>query len=120
MRREKRACRTRVAATPSSTALDLAERDIRQLKDTISAMRLEMEQMGADTKVRVQQVAAEYRDEAVQLKAAVQAMRAEMEEMRFDKQRAVQQAVADATAEIEQLKGTIRAVRQEMDKLRGR
>ena len=33
---------------PSSTSLDLAEREIRQLKDTISAMRQEMETMGAD------------------------------------------------------------------------
>ena len=106
--------------TPSSTALDRAERDIRQLKDTISAMRQEMEAMGADAKARIQQVTAEYRDEAVQLKAAVQAMRDEMEQMRLEKQRAVQQAVAGASAEIEQLKGTIIALRGELDTLHGR
>lgn len=106
--------------TPPSTALDLAERDIHQLKDTISAMRQEMEEMAAATKARVQQAAAEYRDEAVQLKAAVQAMRDEMEQMRFEKQRAVQQAVADASAENEQLKGTVLVLREELDALRGR
>jgi hypothetical protein len=104
----------------SFTALDLAEREIRQLKDTIAAMRQEMEEMGADAKARVQQVAAEYRGEGELLKAAVQAMRDEMEQMRFDKQRAVQQAVADANAEIAELKGAILALRDELDKARAR
>lgn len=107
-------------ATPSFTTLELAEREIRQLMDTISAIRQKMEEMGADTTARVQQVAAEHRDEAVQLKAAVQAMRDELEQMRFEKQRAVQQAVAAASGEIEQLKGTILALRDELDRLRGR
>jgi chromosome segregation ATPase len=106
--------------SPSPTALDLAERDIRQLKDTISAMRREMEEMGAAANARVQQAATEHRDEALQLKAAVQAMRDEMEQMRFEKQRAVQQALADASAEMAQLKNTILALREELDRLRGR
>jgi predicted DNA-binding protein (UPF0251 family) len=106
--------------TPPPTTLELAEREIRQLMDTISATRQKMEEMGADTTAKVQQVAAEYRDEAVQLKAAVQAMRDELEQMRFEKQRDVQQAVAGASVEIEQLKGTILALREELDKIRGR
>jgi predicted nucleic acid-binding Zn-ribbon protein len=106
--------------TPASTALDLAEREIRQLKDTISAMRQEMEAMTADSKAKVQQVAAEYRDETVQLKAAVQATRDQLEQMRQAHQRAVQQAVADANIEIGQLKGTIVALREKLDRLHGR
>ena len=76
--------------------------------------------MSAGATARVQQVAADYRDETVQLKAAVQAMRDEMEQLRFEKQRAVQQAVADAHAENQQLKDTILALREELDRLRGR
>jgi chromosome segregation ATPase len=106
-------------AASSFTPLELADREIRQLKDTVAAMRQEMEEMGADAKARIQQVAADYHDEAAQLKATVQAVREEMEQMRYEKQRAVQQAVADASAEIEQLKGTIRALREKLD-TRGR
>ena len=103
--------------TTSSAALDLAEREIRHLKDTIAAMRQKMEELGADSQIRVQQVTAEYHDEALQLKAAVQAMRDEMDQMRFEKQRDIQQAVADANGEIEALKGTVRALREELERL---
>ena len=90
--------------TQSLTALELAEREIRQLRDTISAVRQEMEEMGANAKAKMQYVAAECRDEAVQLKATVQAMRDEIEKMRFEKQRAVQEAVTAANTEIDQLR----------------
>jgi peptidoglycan hydrolase CwlO-like protein len=101
-------------------AVDAADREIRSLKDTISAMRQQIEEMSAAANARVQQAVAEYHGESVQLQAAVQAMRDQLEQMRFEKQRDVQQAVADASAEIEQLKGTIRALREELEKRNGR
>lgn len=106
--------------TPLPGEVGAADREIRQLKDTIAAMRQEMEAMGAAANARVQQVAAEGRDETVQLQAAVQAMRDELERMRFEKQRDVQQAVADAAAEVEQLQATIRALREELAQRDGR
>ncbi len=105
---------------PLPGAVDPVDREIRQLKDTISAMRQQMEEMAAAANARVQQAVADSRDETTQLKAAVQAMRDQLEQMRFEKQRDIQQAVADANAEIEQLKGTIRALREELEQRHGR
>lgn len=107
-------------STPLPGAVDPADREIRDLKDTIAAMRQEMEEMSAAANARVQQTAAEYHGEIVQLKTTIQAMRDQLEQMRFEKQRDVQQAVADASAEIEQLRATIRAVREELEARHGR
>ncbi len=94
----------------------LARTENRQLKETIGALRDELERMRFEKEQGVQQAVAAANDEIVQLKATVTALRDGLERMRFEKEQGVQQAVADANDEIVQLKATVTALRDELER----
>ena len=98
--------------------LHLAQTEIRHLRNTIGALREELEGLQFEKQQSVQRAVADAADEATQLKETAAALRDEMEGLQFEKNRAVQEAVANSTDEITQLKKTAQALRDEMEALR--
>ncbi|MDA1022677.1 MAG: hypothetical protein O2817_04940 [Proteobacteria bacterium] len=80
-----------------------ADREIRHLKNTISALREEMEGMQYEAQDNIQRAVRDANDEAAQLKATATALRDELDNLSFEKDRAVQEAVAGGRDEIQQL-----------------
>ena len=97
-----------------SGELHEAHSEIRHLKNTIGALREELESTRYANEQDVQSAIAITNDEIVQLRATAQALRDELENLRFEKDKAVQEAVANANDEIVQLRKTAQTLRDEL------
>ena len=95
---------------------DARERQSRHLKETVLALREELERMRIGEQERLQKGLAELTDENGQLKAMVSALRAALEcraREAQEKIRAVEQA---ARGEVGQLRETIRTMRELLER----
>jgi hypothetical protein len=108
------------------TAQDEAQNDlahalgeIRQLKDTISSMREQMEEMRGSEQQRIQQATTTASQEVVHLRATVQALREEMERQKFGFEEKVQALQTTSHSEIGQLQRTIVDLRERLEKANG-
>jgi len=90
--------------------------EIRQLKDTISSMRDQMEEMRAAEQQKIQQAVVSVNEETIQLRHTVARMREELENARASEQQKTQQAVAASRDEVIQLRATVQALRDEMER----
>jgi SMC interacting uncharacterized protein involved in chromosome segregation len=103
-----------VIAAAGDTLHD-AQRDIRQLKETIAALRDELEAQAHEKGRAVQEAAATADNEIHQLRQTATVLREELEALQFEKEKMVQEAVSMGLDEIGQLKRTISALREELE-----
>lgn len=75
-------------------ALYQAQTENRHLKDTLGALRQELELLNSMNEETTQKTVASANDEINQLKVTVTALREEMESLRFENAEKVQEAVA--------------------------
>lgn len=87
----------------------------RHLKDTIRALREELEKEHYRYQEGIQKAVSAANDDNIQLKKTISAIRDEMEKMRFDRIEIEQEARAGVNDEITQLKLTIKALREELE-----
>src|SRR3546814_4999252 len=73
-------------------ALFLAQTEVRHLKESIRALRDELERMRIDKETGIRQAVAAAGSEAAQLKATITALRDELEMKRIEKEENVQAA----------------------------
>ncbi len=92
-----------------------AQRDIRQLKETIAALRDELEAQAHEKERAVQEATATADHEIHQLRRTAIVLREELEAQQFEKEKMVQEAVSMGLDEIGQLKRTISALREELE-----
>ena len=97
--------------------LHQAGMEIRHLKNTIAALREELEGMRYEIQESVQRAVADAADEATQLQETAMALREELDNLNFEKDKAVQEATANSHDEIQQLMKTAAALREELDNL---
>ncbi len=91
--------------------------EIAYLKDTIIAVRDQMEKMQFEKADVEQRAVARANDEIRQLRETAVALRDQMEKMQFEKADVERRAVARANDEIEQLRETAVALRDQMEKM---
>lgn len=103
-----------------SDELYLAQTEIRHLKDTIRALREELEKEQAGREDAVQAAVAASLEEIRQLREMIQSLREQLEALLASKEQAVQAVVATSHNEARQLQATIGALRGELEQLRGR
>ena len=104
--------------TGDPSSLDQSEIELRHLRQTIHALRQELEERQAERSESIQRAIATSQGEIVQLKKTAAALRDALEAKQVEKDEAVQQAIADSTGEIGQLRATVRALRDELESLR--
>jgi len=88
------------------------------LKETLRALREELEKLTVEKEERVQKAVVTANNEVVQLKAIAAALRDQMEKMEYDKSESIQNALANANDEIIQLKTMAIALREELERSR--
>lgn len=93
-----------------------ARRQIRQMTDTVGALRTQLEQAEALRRESVQAAVAGAQDEIRQLQHTVASLRDELQALAAAKTEAVQAAVAAGQDEARQLHATIQALRDEMER----
>ena len=96
---------------PQASDEQIAALEIRDLKDTVSALRDALEQAREDKERGVRAALVSANQESMQVKAAAAALRTALEESRADKETAVRQAAMAAVKELDQLKATASALR---------
>ena len=74
-----------------------ADAEVRHLRQTVHALRQELEERQADKAESVQRAIANAQGEIVQLKKTAAALRDALEAMQAEKNAAVQRAIADST-----------------------
>ncbi len=108
----------RVNEAVDTDRLFQAQKEINHLKDTISALRAELDRAAIDKEESVDRAVSHAVGEAAQLHNTVGALRDRLEALRLDKDEAVQRARAANQAEITQLMDTVSALREELERLR--
>ena len=89
--------------------------EVRDLKNTVAALRNKLEQEKASTDQAVQAAHAAAGSEIAQLKATAAALRDALEQARIDRDKNVQDAVVTANHEIVQLRATASALRDSLE-----
>ena len=92
-----------------------AQTEIGHLKDTISALRTQLEEVQAGRAEAVQAAVAAAQDEIRQLHATIQILRDELQGLEMAKGEAVQAAVAAGHDEARQLHAAVAALRTELE-----
>ena len=106
--------------TQPADELDLVtQREIRHLKDTIVALREEMESVRASSDHERQKATADMDAEIRQLRETVAALRDQLELTREAARQQVHDAERDAREEVEEYKQTIQELRDRLDGLEG-
>lgn len=100
-------------------ALHEAQKEIRQLRSTIAALRAQLEETHAGGDAAVQRAVAAGRDEVRQLQATVAALRDEMQAILLAKDAAVEATRAAGQDEARQLQATIATLREGLETKRG-
>jgi len=111
---------TETQSTPETTTgrldeLHEAHTELRHLKNTIQALREELEAMRAAKDDAVQAVMAAGANEARQLQATIAALRAEMEQTAFQHADDLERQKNSANDELRLLRDTITALREELE-----
>ena len=105
------------AVNDAAHALDQhLDAENRQLKATINALRLRLEDAQAQTDAKVQAALAGAQAEIVQLRATINALRTEMERQQGQAEKRLEDAAAAARDENRHLKDMIVALRAELEK----
>ena len=99
--------------------LHRAQTEIRHLRETIAALRAQLEEEHAGIDAAVQAAVAASRDEVEQLQATIQALRDQLQALLVSKDQAVQTVVAAGRDESRQLEATIAALRAKLEHARG-
>src|SRR6185503_3975047 len=92
--------------------------EIRDLKNTVAALRNALEQARIDRDKAVQDAIVTANHEIVQLRSAASALRDALELERQDKERSVQDASRTTRDEIQQLKATVATLRDQLEATR--
>ena len=95
---------------------DVAGRETRDLRNTITALRQAVEEARAGAEQRVRDAVAGQNYEISQLKATAAALRDALEQERADKEKRVREALRGANDEIAQLKAVVAALRETLEK----
>ena len=95
---------------------DATTRELRDLRNTIAALRQTVEEARAGADQRVQEAVAAAQYEVSQLKATTAALRDALEQERNSKETRVREALRGANDEIAQLKSAISALRDSLEK----
>lgn len=95
-----------------------AEDEDRQLRQTIEAVRDELERLKIAEAERLDRAMATAGDENRQLHQTIQALRDELERLRIAEAERLDRAMATANDENRQLHLTVQALRDELDRLR--
>jgi hypothetical protein len=85
------------------------------VKDTVTALRTNLEELQAGRDGAVQEAVAAAQDEIRQLRHTVQALRDDLQALQAEKEQVVQAAVAAGHAEARQLHQAIAALRTELE-----
>ena len=93
--------------------------EVRDLRNTIAALRETVEKMRIEREKVVQETLMTSHQEIAQLKATAAALRTALEGERNDKEQRIHEAVKAANDEIKQLKAVIAAIRDSLEKARG-
>jgi predicted nucleic acid-binding Zn-ribbon protein len=105
------------APTPQTfVEADPTTREVRDLKNTISALRQSVEEARAAADQRVQDAVAASNYEISQLKATTAALRQALEEERAERDAKVREALRGASDEIAQLRAAVAALRESLEK----
>ncbi len=92
-----------------------AQGEIRLLKETITALRNELEEQVVKREHKVQEAVATANDEIQQLRQTVSALREALEALQFEKDKAVQEVTTTSLDEIQDLKHNISTLREELE-----
>jgi chromosome segregation ATPase len=95
---------------------DSTSRDMRDLRNTIAALRQTVEETRATTDQKVQEAVAASQYEITQLRATTAALRQALEEERANSNARVRDALRAANDEIAQLKAAVSALRESLEK----
>lgn len=87
----------------------------RQLKATINALRLKLEELQAQEGAKIQAALAANQSEIVQLKATINALRTEMERLQGQAEKRLEDAAAAARDENRHLRDMIVALRAQLE-----
>jgi hypothetical protein len=98
-----------------SDALYQAQADIRHLKNTIAALRDELEAMRASKDEAVQAAVAAGRDEAHQLQTTIAALRNELEQKVFQRADELEHGKQALNDEVRQLREMVAMMRRELE-----
>jgi gas vesicle protein len=96
-------------------ALYQAQADIRHLKNTIAALRDELEMMRASKDEAVQAAVAAGRDEARQLQTTIAALRNELEQKVFQRADELEHGKQALNDEVRQLREMVAVMRRELE-----
>jgi gas vesicle protein len=101
-----------------SDALYQAQADIRHLKNTIAALRDELEMMRASKDDAMQAAVAAGRDEAHQLQTTIAALRGELEQKVFQRADELEHGKQALNDEVRQLREMVAVMRRELERKR--
>ena len=91
--------------------------EIKQLKQSCSALREELENLKYEKSKAVQEVIRNSSSEIEELKKSASALREELINLKFSKKEAVQKAILGTSDEINQLKNSTQNLRDELEKV---
>lgn len=94
-----------------------SQKEIRHLKDIVTALRQELDICHAETEQKVSESVRDAGKEIIQLKEVAQSLRAEIDNLLLVNEQAVQKAHMESANEITQLKETIQNQREETESL---
>ena len=97
-----------------------AQTEIRQLRDTIVALREALEKQKIEHEEHVQSVLSNANDEIIQIKASVVALRDEMENLTIGHEEKMQEIAKDTHNEKKQLQQMIQTLRQQLEEQNSR
>jgi chromosome segregation ATPase len=95
--------------------LDNALKENRHLKETIAAMREELESLDFVRQKAVQDAVLESQAEIEHLRTTIVAQREELESIRFETEKRFQETIAELNSENKQLKDAIQELRSELE-----
>lgn len=95
---------------------DATSREMRDLRNTITALRQAVEEARSGADQRVRDAISGQNYEISQLKATTAALRDALEQERADKDKRVREALRAASDEIVQLKAVVAALRETLEK----
>ncbi len=105
-----------MAKETSKDALLDIQRENHQLKETISALRAELEKAHIEKAEEIREVQTRASDEATQLKDTVRALRDELSSFMIAHAERLEHATVDFTSENKELKHTIKELRELLEK----
>ena len=95
--------------------IELLQREMQQLKETIAALRSALEEAEAGQETAAAKAMAESNQEITHLKGTVMALREELEQLKIEGEQEVEEALATGHAEFRHIQNTIRAMRHELE-----